>query len=95
MGEEQQQMGSSCQGTRGEEPTIQPFASHRWEGKHALRSEHRLEAETFLPSFVFGTNLKGKDWVAACLCGWGCVRGRIVGFLFSSHSFIPLLLLMG
>jgi hypothetical protein len=51
----------------GEEPRTQPFASPQWEGKHALHSEHRLEAAISLPSSVFRANLEEKDSVAACL----------------------------
>lgn len=79
--------------TSGEEPRTQPFASHRWEGKHALHSEHRLEAATSLPSSVFRANLGEKDSVAACLGGGGCVRAGLSVFSQVLTLPSPLLLL--
>lgn len=77
----------------GEEPRTQLFASHRWEGKHALHSEHRLEAATSLPRSVFGANLEEKDSVAACLGGGGCMRGGLSVFSQVLTPPPPLLLL--
>lgn len=80
----------------GEEPRTRAVASQLWEGKHALHSEHRLEAAISSLSSVFRTNLEGekkKDSVAACLGGGGRVRGGLSVFSQVLTPPPPLLLL--
>lgn len=74
----------------GEEPRTQLFASHRWEGKHALHSEHRLEAATSLPRSVFGANLEEKR-LGGRLPGWrGLYEGEGCQFSLKFSLLHPL-----